>query len=328
MKEEPNLAELAVATWRLERWLSNLNAERKMAAKKSLRETKKFLEASGVEVVDPIGGRFDPGLAVEVVNNEEPDIDEDELIIIQTNAPIVKQSGSVIQYGKVILGQAVKEQRANNEIRDDQLQISHVNQEAEEVASYELTQGELHIEADYWWKCFDCRAVQEGAQAVIEITANVDAQLLLMDEQVYKDYCRGYAPRNPFWYDCKPEVCYVVLPYPDIWYMFAMLPQGCDCRIYKLDMNCMWKKLNVEQNKEMSADYEKSSMNDDCFSSSDQDKKTVTTEEVCAHAENTESSFANMKKTKQLSGEESATSMGSESSISLSEKEFKRNKSM
>ena len=40
---EPNIAELAVAAWRLERWLDNLNAERKMAAKKSIREIKKML---------------------------------------------------------------------------------------------------------------------------------------------------------------------------------------------------------------------------------------------------------------------------------------------
>ena len=119
MANEPNIAELAVAAWRLERWLDNLVAERKMAAKSSLRSIKKFLEASNIEVVDPVGTRFDPGLAIEVINNEASDIDESELIIIETNAPIVKQDGAVIQYGRVILGTSVKEQKSNSEIVTD-----------------------------------------------------------------------------------------------------------------------------------------------------------------------------------------------------------------
>lgn len=98
---EPNIAELAVAAWRLERWLDNLNAERKMAAKKSIREIKKFLDASDVEIVDPLGWKFDPGLAVEVVNNEAEDVDEEKLLIIQTNSPIIKQNGAVTQYGRL-----------------------------------------------------------------------------------------------------------------------------------------------------------------------------------------------------------------------------------
>ena len=78
--DKPNIAELAVAAWRLERWLENLNAERKLAAKKSLREIKTYLEASGIEIVDPLGWKFDEGLPLQIVNNEADD--EDDVIAI------------------------------------------------------------------------------------------------------------------------------------------------------------------------------------------------------------------------------------------------------
>lgn len=260
---EPNIAELAVAAWRLERWLDNLNAERKMAAKKSIREIKKFLEASNVEIVDPLGWKFDPGLAVEVVNNEAEDVNEEELIIIQTNSPIVKQGGAVIQYGKIILGQEIKEPKANNEIRTEPQQVASekvaVAESAEEKAV--LKQSKLYVgeEAAYWIKCFDCKAVREGYQAVINVDSNVDASVLLMDEQVYSDYCRGIAPRSPFSYVAKAGSSYVSLPYPDIWYMLAWPPAGHTCHEYILDMNCAWmnKQSDVKMTPDVSQEPEK-----------------------------------------------------------------------
>ncbi len=116
MTEKADIKELAIATWRLERWLDNLNSDRKMAAKSALRSIKRFIAASGVEVVDPIGSKFDPGLAVEVVNNEADDLDEESLIIIETLAPYVYQNGELISHARVIIGGAVKEAKVNNEI--------------------------------------------------------------------------------------------------------------------------------------------------------------------------------------------------------------------
>lgn len=245
MKEAPNIAELAVAAWRLERWLDNLNAERKMAAKKSLREIKKYLEASEIEIVDPLGWRFDPGLAVEVVNNEAEDIDEDELIIVQTNSPIIKQSGAVIQYGKIILGQTVKEQKVNNEIKSDSISngVSEVsNPQTDEEAKNVLKQSDLFVDPDdtYWFKKFDCKAVRTDEQVVIIINSNVATELLLMDEKVYKDYCNGIPPMNPFWYKPKAGSCYITLPYPDIWVLVAYPSGGRKCSGYYFDMNCQW----------------------------------------------------------------------------------------
>lgn len=114
-----DIKEIATATWRLEKWLDNLNAERKMAAKSALRNIKKYIAACNVEIKDPLGSKFDPGLAVEVVNNENPDIPEEELIIIETLAPYIYQNGELVQYAKVIIGSEIKAAKPNNEIKEE-----------------------------------------------------------------------------------------------------------------------------------------------------------------------------------------------------------------
>ncbi len=113
-----DIKELAIAAWRLEKWLDNLNAERKMAAKSALRNIKKYISALNVETKDPLGSKFDPGLAVEVVNNESPETPEEELIIIETLAPYIYQDGELVQYARVIIGTEIKEAKQNNEISE------------------------------------------------------------------------------------------------------------------------------------------------------------------------------------------------------------------
>jgi len=113
MSDKADIRELAVAAWRLEKWLDNLVADRKMAAKSALRSIKKYIAACGAEVKDPIGSKFDPGLAVEVVNNEAEDVPEEELIITETLAPYVYLNGELIQHARVIIGVAIKEAKSN-----------------------------------------------------------------------------------------------------------------------------------------------------------------------------------------------------------------------
>ena len=118
MSDRPDIKELAVCTWRLEKWLDNLNADRKMAAKSALRGIKKYIAASGVELKDPIGSKFDPGLAVEVVNNEDENADEESLIIIETLSPYIYQDGELIQHARVIIGTTIKEAKENNAVSE------------------------------------------------------------------------------------------------------------------------------------------------------------------------------------------------------------------
>lgn len=124
MSDKADIKELAVATWRLEKWLDNLNADRKMAAKSALRSIKKYITASGVEVKDPLGSKFDPGLAVKVINNESDGVPEDKLIIIETLAPYVYQDGELVQHARVIIGTDMKETKVSNGIIKDATETS------------------------------------------------------------------------------------------------------------------------------------------------------------------------------------------------------------
>lgn len=109
-----DITEIAVAAWRLEKWLDNVNVERKMAAKSALRAIKKYLSENSIEVIDLTGSKFDVGLAVSVVNNESDETDEDKLVISEMVKPIIKENGAVIQYGQVILGGEVKKPKENH----------------------------------------------------------------------------------------------------------------------------------------------------------------------------------------------------------------------
>lgn len=145
MQDNADIKELAVATWRLEKWLDNLNFDRKMAAKSALRSIKKYIAASAIEVVDPIGSKFDPGLAIEVVNNEAPEKPEEDLIIIETLTPYVYQDGELIQRARVIIGTLVKEAKKSHELIEDAAQTVAAEQSAINTAS-SSSQGTHKVE--------------------------------------------------------------------------------------------------------------------------------------------------------------------------------------
>ena len=122
-----DVKDVAVAAWRLEKWLDNIKVERKMAAKSSLRAIKRYLDENHIEVIDLTGTKFDVGLAVSVVNNESDETDEEKLIISEMVKPIIKENGAVIQYGQVILGDKVKKIKENNVV-----EISSVDKDDKE----------------------------------------------------------------------------------------------------------------------------------------------------------------------------------------------------
>lgn len=145
MSEKADIRELAIAAWRLEKWLDNLKAERKVAAKSALRSIKKYIADSGVEIKDPLGSRFDPGLAVEVLNNEAEDTPEEDLIIIETVSPYVYLNGELIQHARVIIGAEVKEAHENNEIlkKEQQLEVSSEKQDEAVTQSNKVSQDDI-----------------------------------------------------------------------------------------------------------------------------------------------------------------------------------------
>ncbi len=124
-----SMMELATAAWRLEKWLNNLKSERKMAAKSALRIIKKFLEENEIEIEDLTGRKFDVGLAISVINNESNQKTEDNLVISEMIKPIIKEKGTIVQYGQVIVGDKLKEMNSMK-ITNGQLQHNTQNKKA------------------------------------------------------------------------------------------------------------------------------------------------------------------------------------------------------
>ena len=59
-----NIKEVAIAYWRLQKWIASVDVDRKIAAESSLRTLKDFLKENDVEVIDLTGKQYDPGLSV------------------------------------------------------------------------------------------------------------------------------------------------------------------------------------------------------------------------------------------------------------------------
>lgn len=103
-----DICDIAVAAWRLEKWLDNLQIESKIAAKSSLRLMKGFLKENEIELIDLTGEPFDPGYSVDVISNESSGREDDGLIITEMIKPIIKQKGIVVRNGQVVLGDSIK----------------------------------------------------------------------------------------------------------------------------------------------------------------------------------------------------------------------------
>ena len=62
-----------------------------------------FLEKHKIELLDPVGEQFDPGMSVEIVFTEGKDLlSPSSEIVIETIRPIVLVNGMVFKPGRVI----------------------------------------------------------------------------------------------------------------------------------------------------------------------------------------------------------------------------------
>lgn len=99
-----NIKEAAIAYWRLQKWVSSIEVDRKIAAESSLRTLKDFLKENEVEVIDLTGKLYDPGLSVEVMYFEDEDtVSENIPTIVEMMKPIIIQKGFVIEFGQVVI---------------------------------------------------------------------------------------------------------------------------------------------------------------------------------------------------------------------------------
>lgn len=112
-----DIGDIALAYWRIEKWVNEINVERKTAATSSLRQLKRYLDENGIELKDYLGEKYDSGFAIDVVGrNTDKDLPEDELIVSETLTPLILENGEVLKYGKVMLGERVKSVAPNNEL--------------------------------------------------------------------------------------------------------------------------------------------------------------------------------------------------------------------
>ena len=100
-----SLVELAVEWWRLERWSEAANEDGAAAhARHVARRLAKFLEGRELSVVDVTGRRYEPGLAVEVLDViTDEKLPEGAGVIDETVAPVVTWRGAVVRYGQVVV---------------------------------------------------------------------------------------------------------------------------------------------------------------------------------------------------------------------------------
>lgn len=99
------MQELALAYWRLAKWVDSIEVEHKMAANSALRQIKKYLDSNQIEVIDYTGQKYHSGFAIDVIGRKSGEsLHEEDLVIVETICPIILQDGEVIKYGQAFLG--------------------------------------------------------------------------------------------------------------------------------------------------------------------------------------------------------------------------------
>jgi hypothetical protein len=97
------LAELAIDSWRLQRWaLADGFEKDRVVARQASRALMNFFAGLGFETCDLAGQPYDPGLAVDVVDSEGDAGAPAESVRIEVMlAPIVLRNGRLIRPGQV-----------------------------------------------------------------------------------------------------------------------------------------------------------------------------------------------------------------------------------
>lgn len=105
-----DIKELAIAYWRLKKWLDNTDFSHKMIVESALRSFERYLSDSNIQILDLTGQIFDPGLAVEVIycENDTP-LQEGKAVISEMITPIIIQTEKLLHTGQVIVKEICEE---------------------------------------------------------------------------------------------------------------------------------------------------------------------------------------------------------------------------
>ncbi len=97
-----DIIELALAYWRLKRWVDKVEVDKKLSAYNSLKKIGKYLENQGVQLIGYDGQSYDIGLRGSVAG-DDGFYDCDEATIAQTIEPVILIDKEIVHYGIVVL---------------------------------------------------------------------------------------------------------------------------------------------------------------------------------------------------------------------------------
>jgi molecular chaperone GrpE (heat shock protein) len=103
------LVELAIESWRLEQWLAALPPQKAASKLRHIaRRLQKFLTERELAALDLTGQKYEPGLAVEVLDVlTDESLRAREKLIVEMVAPIILWRGRVVRHGQVVVGQVI-----------------------------------------------------------------------------------------------------------------------------------------------------------------------------------------------------------------------------
>lgn len=102
------IIDLAIESWRLNRWLLASESDRaKAAPRQTARRMDAFISDRGVSVSDITGRDYEAGLPVEIVDTiSDPNLPEGATVIDEVLSPVVYWQKSVVRHAKVVIRQA------------------------------------------------------------------------------------------------------------------------------------------------------------------------------------------------------------------------------
>lgn len=106
-----SLIDLAIDWWRLNRWLSDSEADASMAVVRHVaRRLGEFLKGHEIEIMDVTGRPYEAGLAVEVVDMLNDECAPEGMgVIDETVTPIVLWRGTVVKHGQIVTRRRTQE---------------------------------------------------------------------------------------------------------------------------------------------------------------------------------------------------------------------------
>ncbi|HEY0100660.1 MAG TPA: hypothetical protein VGB76_17065 [Pyrinomonadaceae bacterium] len=104
-----SLVELAIESWRLEQWLAGLPPEKGASKLRHIaRRLQKFLTERELAALDVTGQKYEPGMAVEVLEVlTGENLRAEEKLIVEMVSPIILWRGRVVRHGQIVVGQGI-----------------------------------------------------------------------------------------------------------------------------------------------------------------------------------------------------------------------------